>query len=105
MTSEVTQEHRRKAARSITVSILTVSDTRTLEDDLGGQLIERMVVEAGHGVCERRIVPDETLQIRSVAKEMIDRIECEALLHTRSHRGVVRCLHSRLWRIISYVIV
>jgi len=82
MTSEVTQEHRRKAARSITVSIVTVSDTRTLEDDLGGKLIEELLRNAGHKVLERRIVPDETRLIRDLAKQMISVEECEALLLT-----------------------
>jgi len=82
MTSEVTQEHRRKAARSVTVSILTVSDTRTLENDLGGKLIEEIMLAAGHQVLLRSIVPDETLQIHAAAKEMIEAPGCEALLVT-----------------------
>ena len=82
MTSESTQDHRRKAARSISVSILTVSDTRTLEDDLGGKLIEELTLAAGHLVLARRIVKDETAEIRSAAKEMIESDGCEALLIT-----------------------
>ncbi|MEQ1827154.1 MAG: MogA/MoaB family molybdenum cofactor biosynthesis protein [Pirellula sp.] len=82
MTSQVTQEHRRKAARAITVSILTVSDTRTLDDDLGGKLIEELIIAGGHHVLARRIVPDETNQIRELAQEMIETAECEALLVT-----------------------
>jgi len=82
MVSESTQEHRRKAARPVTVAILTVSDTRTLEDDLGGQLIEQQILAAGHRVCQREIVVDETHQIREVAKRLIDAEACEALLVT-----------------------
>ena len=82
MASESTQEHRRKAARPITVSILTVSDTRTMDDDLGGKLIEQMTLDSGNQVLCRRIVADETLQIRTVAMEMIDADDCEALLVT-----------------------
>ena len=82
MVSESTQEHRRKAARPVTVSILTVSDTRTLEDDLGGQLIEQQILAAGHRVLQREIVVDETNQIREAAKRLIDAEACEALLVT-----------------------
>jgi molybdopterin adenylyltransferase len=82
MVSESTQEHRRKAARPVTVSILTVSDTRSLEDDLGGQLIEQQIVAAGHRVLQREIVVDETNQIREAAKRLIDAEACEALLVT-----------------------
>ncbi len=82
MSSESTQEHRRKAARTITVSILTVSDTRTIDDDLGGKLIEQLIASAGNRVLQRSIVVDETLKIREAAKEMIDAEGCEALLVT-----------------------
>ena len=54
--SESTQEHRRKAARQNTVSILTVSDTRTLDDDLGGKLIATLLEQSGNVVLERASV-------------------------------------------------
>lgn len=82
MTSASTQEHRRKAARSILVSIMTVSDTRTLETDLGGKLIEELLLAAGHQVVVRRIVPDEIELIRNAAIELVEREDCEALLVT-----------------------
>ena len=82
MASDSTQAHRRKAARPITVSILTVSDTRTLENDLGGQLIEELIKAAGNFVFKRAIVVDETLQIRETARQMIEADGCEALLVT-----------------------
>ena len=82
MSSDSTQEHRRKAARPITVSILTVSDTRTLENDSGGQLIEELIREAGNYVLQRAIVADETYKIREAARQMIEAETCEALLVT-----------------------
>jgi molybdenum cofactor biosynthesis protein B len=82
MTSESTQKHRRDAARSICVSILTVSDTRTLDNDLGGKLIEDMLLAAGHLVQLREIVADETDQIRSAAARLLASPECEAVLVT-----------------------
>ncbi len=82
MPSDSTQEHRRRAARPITVSILTVSDTRTLENDLGGKLIEELIQAAGNNVLQRAIVVDETHQIRKAAQLMIESDGCEALLVT-----------------------
>lgn len=82
MASESTQEHRRQAAKPITVSILTVSDTRTLENDLGGQLIAELIEASGNSILHRAIVVDETQSIRKAAKEMIEADGCEALLVT-----------------------
>jgi molybdopterin adenylyltransferase len=82
MTSASTQEHRRRAPGSISFSVLTVSDTRTLDNDLGGKLIEEQMLAAGHRILVRRIVPDETEAIRITAKELVESEGCEALLVT-----------------------
>ncbi|MBI4604762.1 MAG: molybdenum cofactor biosynthesis protein, partial [Planctomycetes bacterium] len=45
------EEHRkngREAAGSVRCAIVTVSDTRTLETDESGQLIESLLRAAGH---------------------------------------------------------
>lgn len=65
------REHRERAEQSLIVAVLTVSDTRTLETDLGGNLIQSLLEQAGHTVSERRIVKDETAWIRQVAKELL----------------------------------
>lgn len=80
--STVSQEHKRRAAKQLSVSVLTVSDTRTLENDLGGQLIAELLLQAGHLVLDRRLVPDETILIRQAAESMIEAVGCEALLVT-----------------------
>jgi len=58
------QPHHQKDARSVRFAVLTVSDTRTEEDDTSGKLIREMVVAVGHTVVEYRIVKDERAQIR-----------------------------------------
>lgn len=82
MASEIPNEHRKRAPRVVNVSILTVSDTRTLENDLGGQLIADLLIAAGHSVVKRQIVPDELERIRSIARQEIESEACDALLVT-----------------------
>ncbi len=43
----------------INVAVLTVSDTRTLEDDTSGGTIVEFLNQAGHNVVEREIMPDD----------------------------------------------
>jgi molybdenum cofactor biosynthesis protein B len=45
--------------RPVRVHVVTCSDTRSLETDASGQLAERLLVEAGHVVTGRHVVPDE----------------------------------------------
>lgn len=59
-------EHRANAPATagVRVAVLTVSDTRTLESDEGGAMLERMARAAGYEVVERALVPDEVARIR-----------------------------------------
>ncbi len=62
--------------------IVTVSDTRTLETDRGGALVEEMLVRANHPVIGRRIVPDEPEAIRSALDQAIEDAESKAIVFT-----------------------
>jgi len=61
----------------VRMSVLTVSDTRTLADDKSGTTLAELITEAGHQVAERAIVKDDVAQIRAkvqawIADPMID---------------------------------
>lgn len=58
-----TQQHRAQAPDSVRCFVLVVSDTRTLETDGGGALIESLLEGAGHEVVARQVVRDETPSI------------------------------------------
>lgn len=62
--------------------MLTVSDTRTLETDEGGRLIQELLERAGHQVVRRGIVRDEPDQIRRWLQEALDDPEVQAILTT-----------------------
>lgn len=59
----MTHAHRHQDAKSVKCAVVTVSDSRTEEDDTSGQLIQRLLREAGHEVELYRIVRDEPNQI------------------------------------------
>lgn len=80
--SESTNQHRRTAGEQVTIAILTVSDTRSLETDGGGQLIEDLCRARGFPVCNRRIVKDERDAIRQSVLELLAERDCEAVLIT-----------------------
>ena len=74
-------EHRRQAERDLRLGVLTVSDTRTLQTDLSGQLLVDRFTEAGHQIAHREIVRDEIEEIQAaVAKAQT--LELDALLIT-----------------------
>ncbi len=63
-------------------AILTVSDTRTLQDDVGGPMIERFLREARHEPIERAIVKDEPEHIRAKIESWLARSDLDAILTT-----------------------
>ena len=62
--SSSSSKHQAEAAklaheRPVRCAVLTVSDTRTLQTDVGGPLIEKFLKQAGHEIAFRAIVRDD----------------------------------------------
>lgn len=49
----------------LSIAVLTVSDTRTMEDDRSGQMLVERLEAAGHRLADRAIVPDDIEAIRT----------------------------------------
>ncbi len=47
----------------VRIAVLTVSDTRGLDDDKSGQTLVDRITAAGHQLADRKILPDERDQI------------------------------------------
>ncbi len=71
--SDSVKEHKASARASVKLGIVTVSDTRTLETDTSGLLIDQIATQAGHEVAWRKIVRDEPVEIQNViAQSQLD---------------------------------
>lgn len=55
----------------LNVALLTVSDTRGPDQDTSGQFLEDSVVEAGHKLVTRRILPDDVYLMRALVANWI----------------------------------
>ena len=65
------EEHREKAGQgSVTIAIVTVSDTRTPETDKNKQYIAARMTELGHKVAAYRLIKDEPDQVAEVLDEL-----------------------------------
>jgi molybdenum cofactor biosynthesis protein B len=62
-------ERRRFVALSI--AVLTVSDTRSLEDDKSGATLVQGIEAAGHTLAQRRITTDDVAAIRDIVNGWI----------------------------------
>ncbi len=84
MPSASTEQHKQIAAKQgpVKVAVITVSDTRTRENDTGGDLIESRIAAAGHQVVFRTIVKDEPDQIATLLDKITSETEARLLLFT-----------------------
>lgn len=66
----------------IRIAILTVSDTRTLEEDRSGQTLVDRLQAAGHVLADRRTVKDERAEIAAILRGWIDHPEVDVVIST-----------------------
>lgn len=74
------QPHPDAAALAINCGIVTVSDTRSFETDNSGQLIQQLLVNAGHTVVAYTILKDEPSQIQAHLESLGKSSEVEAVI-------------------------
>lgn len=63
-------------------AVITVSDTRTLETDSGGQTVVDLLLGGNHEVVDRQIIPDEPEPMRRLADRYCRRDDVDAILMT-----------------------
>jgi len=55
----------------VNIAILTVSDSRTFDNDTSGKVLEDRARADGHHVVDRQIVADDIYQIRAIVSQWI----------------------------------
>ena len=66
----------------VNIAVLTVSDSRTAENDSSGDTLAERVGDAGHKVAARRIVPDDKDKLVAQLNEWIDDPEIDVIIST-----------------------
>jgi len=66
----------------LNIAVLTLSDTRTRENDTSGDLIEEKLKAAGHHVVARAIVREDLDKLRAQFKSWIDDPGIDAVIST-----------------------
>lgn len=63
-------------------SVLTISDTRSAQDDRSGDTLAARIAEAGHVLAARAIVPDDAAAIRDTVLGWCKASICDAVITT-----------------------
>jgi len=66
----------------VNIAVLTVSDTRSFDDDRSGQTLVERIMAAGHRVSRREIVKDEIHLIVSQLRQWISATDVDVIIAT-----------------------
>jgi molybdenum cofactor biosynthesis protein B len=64
------------------IAVVTISDTRSMEDDKSGATLAERIETAGHRLAGRLIVKDKALQIRSAIRKLVKNRDVDAVITT-----------------------
>lgn len=84
-------EQHQQAAKTLTArcAVITLSDTRSAETDGSGQLIQRLLNEAGHEIAHYQIVKDDPAELGPLLNDLLNNAKIDAIL-TNGGTGVSR---------------
>lgn len=74
--------HEAKEFLPLGIAVLTVSDTRTLDEDTSGQLLADRLTDAGHCLAERALIPDDVYKLRAEVSRWIADPKVQVILTT-----------------------
>lgn len=74
------QPHPDLTPMTVNCAVITVSDTRSPETDKSGQLIQQLLLEAGHAITVYTLLKDEPEQIQSQLQALGERSDVDAAI-------------------------
>ncbi len=77
-----THEHHHHDRDELGVAVLTVSSSRSLDEDAGGDRIVDGLENAGHEVTTRDLVPDDYDKVQGTVERFVDRDDTDAVVTT-----------------------
>jgi molybdenum cofactor biosynthesis protein B len=76
----IQQPHPDLTKITVNCAVITISDTRSPETDRSGQLIQQLLLDAGHLVSVYTILKDEPAQIQAHLEALGERSDVDALI-------------------------
>ena len=67
---------------NVNIALLTVTDTRTLDTDKSGNILEKKIKEANHNLIDRKICKDSKKDIKKIIKEWLKKKNIDVIITT-----------------------
>ena len=66
----------------VNIALLTITDSRTIENDKSGSILVKKIKEQNHNLIDRKIVKDSKNDIRSILSDWIKRDDLDVIITT-----------------------
>ena len=83
------KEHKCHSLKNVAVAVITVSDTRTKENDESGKYITKKLEEKGHNIVSYDIIRDEKELIKNEIEKLVNNKEVQVII-TNGGTGISR---------------
>ena len=67
---------------AINIAVITISDSRTIKNDTSGNTLEKRIVDAGHQMIKRIIIPDDLKRIKETLETLSNEKEIDCIITT-----------------------
>jgi molybdenum cofactor biosynthesis protein B len=71
-----------RAFKPLSIAVIAISDTRTLETDTGGALLKSLLEADGHICVDRQVVRDDIQLIRAAVQALVANPQVDVILTT-----------------------
>ena len=75
-------EHKKKAPSRASVAVITLSSSRSADNDQSGDLIQELLQQQGHEVPIRKIITDNRNVLRATLRELVRLKDIQAVITT-----------------------
>ncbi len=75
-------EHKKHAKLRAGVAVITLSSSRSLDDDHSGAIIQKLLEDSGHEVPVRKLISDNRNVLRATLRELARQKEVHAIITT-----------------------
>ncbi|HYK91594.1 MAG TPA: MogA/MoaB family molybdenum cofactor biosynthesis protein [Acidobacteriota bacterium] len=80
--SDTVAEHRKKSGIRASVAVITLSSSRSLVEDLSGNIIQKLLEDSGHEVPVRKLLSDNRNVLRASLRELVRQKDVHAIITT-----------------------
>ncbi len=80
--ADTISEHRKRSVVRANLAVITLSTSRSADNDQSGDVIQRLLEQEGHAVTIRKVIADNRTVLRATLRELVRMKDLHAIITT-----------------------